>query len=100
MSEQVQFSNEMAIDMIYEVSQASRAIAALSDMAFHYMDAKTMDLKAEDTIVETFWVVEKLTGHQREILEKLEMGVNGKLHQKPLKDDFASTSSMFGGEMK
>ncbi len=95
MSEQAQFSNEMAIDMIYKVDQASRAIAALTDMAFHYMDAKKMDLKAENTIFETFWVVEQLTGHQRSVLEKLEMGMNGKLHQKLPEDDLSLNDSVF-----
>ncbi len=95
MSEQEQFSNEMAIDMIYKVDQASRAIAALTDMAFHYMDAKKMDLKAENTIFETFWVVEQLTGHQRSVLEKLEMGMNGKLHQKLPEDDLSLNDSVF-----
>ncbi|WP_067863632.1 hypothetical protein [Neptuniibacter marinus] len=100
MSEQAQFSNEMAIEMIYKVDQASRAIAAITDMAFHYMDAKKMDLKAENTIFETFWVVEQLTGHQRTVLEKLEMGVNGKLHQKLSEDDSNSNNSVFDENKK
>ncbi len=72
MSNDIEQFRKSMLDMMEEVDQASRSLSAISDLAWHFLDSSARDNKFENSITDTFWVVDLLANHQRGVMEKME----------------------------
>ncbi|MGY8873238.1 MAG: hypothetical protein ACKVJE_22665 [Pseudomonadales bacterium] len=75
MSNDVAQFKDSIMGLISEAGQAARSINAIANMSFEYMD-NIDSLKRQSVIYDAGWVVEQLSLHQQEVLERAEKCLN------------------------
>lgn len=76
MSNQIQQLHDSVKSVLWDVTQASMAIKAVSEMMREYTTHKEYSLELIDHIDSGMWLCGELSLHQRRLLDQVEVGLN------------------------